>query len=137
WAAVLCRGGIEWKNRGAGCGGMSTDVWGFAEAGAGVDCGRKAGSYGSSGRVGGLRSKRGAGFAREKIDPQRHSGGDHGERDDAVRGCIGELCAESRCDNGDDYVEPADAGGTAGENRDCSGGGAGSGDGIDAFEGGD
>src|SRR2546425_10928512 len=63
--------------------------------------------------------------------------GDHGERDDGVRARGDEICAETRRDDGGDYVEPAHAGGAAGEDRDFAGGGAGSVDRIDETEGGD
>src|SRR5216684_3024842 len=45
--------------------------------------------------------------------------------------------AETRRDDGGNYVEPAHAGGAAGEDRDFAGGGAGSVDGVDEAEGGD
>src|SRR6266513_2095312 len=136
-AADLCGGGIERANGGAGCSGMSADVWDFEETHAGIDCRRKASGYRGGGRSGGLRSKRGARFAREEFEEQRRRGGGRGERDDTVRAGSTAICAETRGDNRGDYVEPAHGGGAAGEDRDRAGGGTGSVDRVDAVEGGD
>src|SRR5207253_11479254 len=52
--AVLCGGGIERADGSAGRGGMSADVWNFAEAGAGADCGGTTRDYECRGRGGGF-----------------------------------------------------------------------------------
>src|SRR5260370_24371650 len=116
---------------------MSADVWDFAEAGGGVDCGGKAGDYESGGRGGGCGAEGGAGLAGEEVDRERCGGGNCSERDDAVCGGCAEVCAEAWRDDGGGDVQLADAGGAAGENRDCAGGGDGSADGVDAVAGGD
>src|SRR6267143_1371601 len=61
----------------------------------------------------------------------------NGEWDDAIRAGSATICAETRGNDGGGDVKPANAAGTAGEDRDCAGGGAGSADGVDAVEGGD
>src|SRR5260370_516094 len=132
----LRRGGGERANGRAGCSGMSADVWDFAEAGAGVDCGKKARDYQSGGRSRSFGAAWGPALTSEEIDAARRGGRNCRERDDPV--CSGgvEVCAEARRDDSGSDVKLADAGGAAGENRGCAGGGAGSVDGVDAAEGG-
>ena len=133
----LCGGGIERTDGGAGCGGVSADVWDFAEAGAGVDCGRKARDYRRRWKE--RRIPRGTAerdLRARKLTAERRGGGNCGERDDAVRAGGAAICAKTRGDDGGGDFEPADAGGAAGEDRDCAGGRAGSVDGVDAVEGG-
>jgi len=60
-------GGIERANGSAGCGGMSADVWDFAEAGAGVDCGGRRAITRAVEGAEDSGAKRGAGFAGEEV----------------------------------------------------------------------
>ena len=70
-AIDLCGGGIERKNGGAGCGGVSADVRDFSETDACVYCGRKARVTASGGRRGGFGGEWRAGFAADKVDEAR------------------------------------------------------------------
>src|SRR5213592_1947013 len=131
------RGGRLFYVGAGSSGGMSADVWDFAETGAGAHCRGQARDYPRSGRSGGFDAELGAGFAGKEIVAERRGGGNRSERHDAVCAGGAAVCAQARRDDGGGDVQPAHAGGTVGENRDCAGSGAGSADGVDTAECGD
>jgi len=77
-AVDLCGGGSKRGEWDAGCGGMSADVWDFAESGAGANRGGKRANYQSV--EGAEIGAEGRDLRAKKTDAERRGGGNCGER---------------------------------------------------------